>query len=104
MKRISKFLPYLALALIGAPFLTMYIGFFLRAFGEGSQLGVLPERLGASNFSFLWKPIVWGLGQTMGTWTDHSMEGAVQHHVVCLYFRTNCDSCLHVGWIRSVSS
>lgn len=64
MKRISKFLPYLALALIGAPFLTMYIGFFLRAFGEGSQLGVLPERLGASNFSFLWKPIVWGLGQT----------------------------------------
>lgn len=56
--------PYLILALITAPFLAMYVGFFLRAFGEGMALGIVPKQWGISNFRFLWQPIAWGLGQT----------------------------------------
>jgi inositol-phosphate transport system permease protein len=64
IKRVTKAIPYILLLLIAAPFLTMYIGFFLRAFGERMVLGVIPERWGVNNFRFLWQPIAWGLGKT----------------------------------------
>jgi inositol-phosphate transport system permease protein len=64
IKRVTKAIPYILLLLIAAPFLTMYIGFFLRAFGERMVLGVIPERWGVNNFRFLWQPIAWGLEKT----------------------------------------
>jgi inositol-phosphate transport system permease protein len=64
IKRVTKVIPYILLLLIAAPFLTMYIGFFLRAFGERMVLGVIPERWGVNNFRFLWQPIAWGLEKT----------------------------------------
>ncbi|MGQ9629472.1 MAG: carbohydrate ABC transporter permease [bacterium] len=67
-KRLSKAIPYLILFAVSAPFLTMYVGFFLRAFGERMVLGIVPERWGISNFRFLWQPIVWGAEQTT-MWT-----------------------------------
>lgn len=67
-KRLAKAVPYLILLLVAAPFLTMYVGFFLRAFGERMVLGIIPDRWGISNFRFLWQPIAWGLEQTT-MWT-----------------------------------
>jgi inositol-phosphate transport system permease protein len=64
IKRVTKAIPYILLLLIATPFLTMYIGFFLRAFGERMVLGVIPERWGVNNFRFLWQPIAWGLEKT----------------------------------------
>jgi len=68
MRYLEGAVPYILMAIVSAPFLTMYIGFFLRAFGEGAVLGILPRKWGFSNFQFLWKPIAWGLGQTT-MWT-----------------------------------
>ncbi|MEM3485798.1 MAG: carbohydrate ABC transporter permease [Candidatus Methanomethyliaceae archaeon] len=72
MRKLSKYLtraiPYATLFVVAAPFVTMYIGFFMRAFGEKMLLGVIPARWGFSNFRFLWQPISWGLGQTL-IWT-----------------------------------
>jgi len=68
MKQVTKAIPYVLLLLVAAPFLTMYIGFFLRAFGERMTLGLIPERWGIINFRFLWQPIAWGLEQTT-IWT-----------------------------------
>jgi len=68
MKQVTKAIPYVLLLLVAAPFLTMYIGFFLRAFGERMTLGLIPERWGVINFRFLWQPIAWGLEQTT-IWT-----------------------------------
>ena len=67
-KRGAKAIPYLTLVLVAAPFLIMYVGFFLRAFGEKMVLGIIPARWGISNFRFLWQPIAWGLEQTT-MWT-----------------------------------
>jgi inositol-phosphate transport system permease protein len=64
IKRIIKAIPYILLLLVAAPLLTMYIGFFLRAFGEKIILGIIPERWGVNNFRFLWQPIAWGLEKT----------------------------------------
>ena len=64
IKRVAKAVPYISLLFIAAPLLTMYIGFFLRAFGERMVLGVIPERWGINNFRFLWQPIAWGLEKT----------------------------------------
>jgi len=64
IKRAAKAVPYISLLFIAAPLLTMYIGFFLRAFGERMVLGVIPERWGINNFRFLWQPIAWGLEKT----------------------------------------
>lgn len=55
---------YLLLALVAAPFLVMYVGFFLRAFGEGMTLGIIPRQWGITSFRFMWQPIAWGLGRT----------------------------------------
>jgi inositol-phosphate transport system permease protein len=63
-ERWDRVLCYALLAIIAAPFLTMYVGFFLRAFGERMYLGILPKEFGFSNFRFLWEPIAWGLEQT----------------------------------------
>lgn len=60
--------PYLVLGAVAAPFLTMYVSFFLRAFGKRMYLGVVPKEFGFSNFRFLWEPIAWGLEQTT-VWT-----------------------------------
>lgn len=65
---LRRVVPYLALTLMAAPFLAMYVGFFLRAFGEGMVLGIVPEQWGITNFRFLWQPIAWGLGRTT-MWT-----------------------------------
>lgn len=59
-----RWIPYILLVLIALPFLVMYVGFFMQAFGEGIHLGIIPEKFGFSNFRFLWQPIAWGLGKT----------------------------------------
>ena len=88
-KKTGAALPYVLLVLVAAPFITMYVGFFLRAFGEGPQLGIFPERFGLSNFSFLWEPITWGLAETTiwvalaNTILFASVSGAVVT-VVCM--------------------
>jgi len=65
MKRIfSKWIIYVVLSLIAIPFLVMYISFFMQAFSKGISLGVIPQKLSFSNFSFLWSTIPWGLGKT----------------------------------------
>ena len=63
-KRLAKLVPYFILFLVALPFLTMYVGFFMRAFGEKMTLEIIPERWSARNFRFLWQPIAWGLEQT----------------------------------------
>ncbi len=67
-KRGTKAIPYLILGFVAAPFLIMYVGFFLRAFGEKMVLGIIPAQWGIYNFRFLWQPITWGLEQTT-MWT-----------------------------------
>jgi len=59
--RALKILPYLILGLISLPFLIMYVAFFLQAFSERLTSGIIPVKVGFSNFSFLWRPIPWGL-------------------------------------------
>jgi len=67
-KRLAKIVPYVTLVVVALPFLTMYVGFFMRAFGEKMTLGIIPERWSLYNFRFLWQPIAWGLEQTT-MWT-----------------------------------
>jgi inositol-phosphate transport system permease protein len=67
-RRLGRAVPYLVLGAVAIPFLVMYMGFFLRAFGEGFSLGIIPEKVGLSNFRFLWQPIAWGLEKTT-MWT-----------------------------------
>lgn len=65
MKKIlGKWTIYISLSLIAIPFLVMYIAFFMQAFSKGITLGVIPQKFGFSNFSFLWNPIPWGLERT----------------------------------------
>jgi len=65
MKRIfDKWIIYIILSLIAIPFLIMYIAFFAQAFSKGMSLGVIPQKLSFSNFSFLWSTIPWGLEKT----------------------------------------
>lgn len=65
MKNIfDKWIIYIILSLIAIPFLIMYIAFFAQAFSKGISLGIIPQKLSFSNFSFLWSTIPWGLGKT----------------------------------------
>lgn len=65
MKKIfDKWIIYLILSLIAIPFLIMYIAFFAQAFSKGISLGIIPQKLSFSNFSFLWSTIPWGLEKT----------------------------------------
>lgn len=65
MKKIfSKWIIYIILSLIAIPFLIMYLAFFMQAFSKGMSLGVIPQKLSVSNFSFLWRTIPWGLEKT----------------------------------------
>jgi len=65
MKKIfGKWIIYIILFLIAIPFLIMYIAFFIQAFSKGISLGVIPQKLSFSNFSFLWSVIPWGLEKT----------------------------------------
>jgi len=65
MRRLKGVPLYLVLGLVSAPFLVMYLAFFLQAFSEEISLGVIPRGIGISkNFGFLWKPIPWGLERT----------------------------------------
>lgn len=62
MKKIfDKWIIYIILSLIAIPFLIMYIAFFAQAFSKGISLGIIPQKLSFSNFSFLWSTIPWGL-------------------------------------------
>lgn len=57
--------PYLVLGLVAAPFIAMYVVFFLQAFD--CRLVTNPSgclRPNVDSFSFLSEPIAWGLGQT----------------------------------------
>jgi len=65
MKKIfDKWIIYIILSLIAIPFLIMYIAFFAQAFSKGILLGIIPQKLSFSNFSFLWSTIPWGLEKT----------------------------------------
>jgi len=65
MKKIfDKWIIYIILSLIAIPFLIMYIAFFAQAFSKGMSLGIIPQKLSFSNFSFLWSTIPWGLEKT----------------------------------------
>ena len=65
MKKIfDKWIIYILLSLIAIPFLIMYIAFFAQAFSKGISLGIIPQKLSFSNFSFLWSTIPWGLEKT----------------------------------------
>lgn len=65
MKKIfGKWIIYIILSLIAIPFLIMYIAFFAQAFSKGISLGIIPQKLSFSNFSFLWSTIPWGLEKT----------------------------------------
>ena len=65
MKKIfDKWIIYILLSLIATPFLIMYIAFFAQAFSKGISLGIIPQKLSFSNFSFLWSTIPWGLEKT----------------------------------------
>lgn len=64
MKTLRKVLPYVVLSIIALPFLLMYVFFFMQAFSEKVILAVIPKKFDISNFSFLWKPIPWGLEKT----------------------------------------
>jgi len=65
MKKIfDKWIIYIILSLIAIPFLIMYIAFFAQAFSKGISLGIIPQKLSFSNFSFLWSTIPWGLEKT----------------------------------------
>jgi len=65
MKKIfDKWIIYIVLSLIAIPFLIMYIAFFAQAFSKGMSLGIIPQKLSFSNFSFLWSTIPWGLEKT----------------------------------------
>ena len=80
---------YLILTAITAPFLTMYVSFFLRAFGKGMTLGILPKEFGFTNFRFLWEPIAWGLGQTtmwaaLGNTLAFAATSGVVVTVICM--------------------
>jgi len=68
MKILKRAFPYLVLAIISVPFLTMYTAFFVQSISEKISLGIIPEKIGLSNFSFLWQPIPWGLKET-SIWT-----------------------------------
>ncbi|HDI11814.1 MAG TPA: carbohydrate ABC transporter permease [Candidatus Acetothermia bacterium] len=88
-RHVERAVPYLLLACISAPFLIMYVGFFLRAFGEGMLLGIVPQKWGFSNFQFLWKPIAWGLGQTtmwaaLGNTILFAVTSGVVVTVICM--------------------
>jgi len=65
MKKIfDKWIIYIILSLIAIPFLIMYTAFFAQVFSKGISLGVIPQKLSFSNFSFLWSTIPWGLEKT----------------------------------------
>ena len=65
MKKIfDKWIIYIILSLVAIPFLIMYIAFFAQAFSKGMSLGIIPQKLSFSNFSFLWSTIPWGLEKT----------------------------------------
>lgn len=85
----NRIAAYLILAVIVAPFLTMYVGFFLRAFGKGIMLGILPKEFSFTNFRFLWEPIAWGLGQTtfwavLGNTMAFAVTSGVVVTVICM--------------------
>ena len=63
-KIFDKWIIYILLSLIATPFLIMYIAFFAQAFSKGISLGIIPQKLSFSNFSFLWSTIPWGLEKT----------------------------------------
>ncbi|HDK27499.1 MAG TPA: carbohydrate ABC transporter permease [Candidatus Atribacteria bacterium] len=63
-KIFDKWIIYILLSLIAIPFLIMYIAFFAQAFSKGISLGIIPQKLSFSNFSFLWSTIPWGLEKT----------------------------------------
>lgn len=85
----NKVASYLILGAVAAPFLTMYVGFFLRAFGKGMYLGVVPKEFGFANFQFLWKPIAWGLEQTtmwtaLGNTVFFAVTSALAVTIICM--------------------
>ena len=63
-KIFDKWIIYILLSLIAIPFLIMYFAFFAQAFSKGISLGIIPQKLSFSNFSFLWSTIPWGLEKT----------------------------------------
>ena len=63
-KIFDKWIIYILLSLSAIPFLIMYIAFFAQAFSKGISLGIIPQKLSFSNFSFLWSTIPWGLEKT----------------------------------------
>lgn len=80
---------YLILGAVAAPFLTMYVVFFLRAFGKGMYLGIVPKEFGFSSFQFLWKPIAWGLGKTtmwtaLGNTVIFAVTSALVVTIICM--------------------
>lgn len=64
VRGVGRVVPYVALSLLAAPLLVMYIAFFMQSFSERVALGIIPQEPGLGNFRFLWEPIPWGLERT----------------------------------------
>lgn len=85
----NRVAPYLLLSAVTAPFLIMYVSFFLRAFGKGFSLSIVPRELGFSNFRFLWEPIAWGLEKTtmwtaLGNTMVFALTSGLMVTVICM--------------------
>jgi inositol-phosphate transport system permease protein len=56
--------PYIVLVISSIPFFIMYSWLLINSFSEYVSFGFIPEELTLENWSFLWKPIAWGLERT----------------------------------------
>ncbi|RLE78775.1 MAG: carbohydrate ABC transporter permease, partial [Thermoprotei archaeon] len=58
---IGRLLLYIVLILISTPIVVMVLFLVVASFSERLVYGLVPTRLTLENWSFLWRPIPWGL-------------------------------------------